>query len=132
MDDSATIERIRGLYLSDRSLKAIAAETGKRIPVIRKMLVDLPRRRVNLTSDQIELIQRFDGSVREVARRVGCSKSTVARHRQIYDERDSDNEDGTIDIEIEFERLKSPRRCPEHGLVMVWPCPVCCAEMANE
>ena len=93
-----------------------------------------PRARYKLTEREIAFIERCEGSVRKVARLIGCSKSSVDRVRQrLYNRRiaDWDSEDSeeqdTQEVEdtIAFERLENPRRCPEHGLTHVWPCVSC-------
>jgi hypothetical protein len=80
-----------------------------------------------LTAQQIAFIQRCEGSLRSVAKRLGVGKSTVDYHRQkVYDawsaQESDDSDDGP---KIAFEQLSKPRRCPTHGLVRVWPCVQC-------
>jgi hypothetical protein len=83
-----------------------------------------------LTPNEIQIIQRCEGSLRAVARTLGVGKSTVDYHRQkVYDawaaaEPDAPDEWDTI----EFERLQEPRRCGIHGLVHVWPCVICSSQ----
>ena len=89
------------------------------------------RGRIRLSPDQIAVIRDSVGSVRAVAARVGCGKSSVAYHRgKLYDERlgraDTPEEPGTIP----YTRLTTPQRCPRHGLQRVWPCVQCGAESA--
>jgi hypothetical protein len=94
----------------------------------------IARPRYKLSDREIAFIERCEGSVRKVARLIGCSKSSVDRVRQrLYNRRiaDWDAEDGeeqdTCEVQdtIAFERLETPRRCPEHGLTHVWPCVSC-------
>jgi hypothetical protein len=86
--------------------------------------------------DQIAFIQRCEGSCRAVARVVGVGKSTVSRYRQLvydaWEAADVDDSDTYAETPtIDFERLASPRRCPEHGLTHVWPCVQCAAKLAE-
>lgn len=91
------------------------------------------RTRRRATHEQIAIIQRCEGSCREVAAAVGVGKTTVWRYRQaVYDlfdanESDSDAEESIIP----FERLAEPRRCSVHGLTHVWPCVQCAAKLAD-
>jgi DNA-binding NarL/FixJ family response regulator len=84
-----------------------------------------PRR---LSPEQIARIQRCEGSLRRVAKELGIGKSTVDYHRQkVYREWDAAevSDDQTEVATIEFSRLATPKRCPTHGLVHVWPCVIC-------
>jgi hypothetical protein len=86
-----------------------------------------PTKTKRLTPQQIGYIQRCEGSLRTVAAKLGVGKSTVDYHRQkVYDawtaqESDEPDQGPTID----FVPLAKPRRCPQHGLVSVWPCVIC-------
>lgn len=88
-----------------------------------------PRR---LSQHQIEFIQRCEGSLRQVARELGIGKSTVDYHRQkvLHPnnkewDRATDSDDDADAVTIEFSTLATPKRCPTHGLVHVWPCVIC-------
>lgn len=129
MEAEQRVETIRRLYLAGTPYKRIVRDTGALRAEFRRAIADLPRTRPRLNVEQIEEIKRCVGTVRQVARRLGVSKSTVWYWRQkVYDAwaaEESDSDDvGPI---IEFEQLTTPRRCSEHGRVMVWPCPVCAA-----
>lgn len=96
----------------------------------------MPMRKQRATVEQIAVIQRCEGSCREVARALAVGKTTVWRYRQaVYDAfeaADSDESDESDDsATIPFERLDSPRRCSVHGLTHVWPCVQCAAKLAT-
>lgn len=87
----------------------------------------VPRRGRRLTPREIEWIQRCEGSLRSVAKKLGIGKSTVDYHRQkIYDRWSAEESDGEPDVDtIPFERMATPKRCEVHGRVWVWPCVIC-------
>lgn len=60
-------------------------------------------------------------SIREIARAMGLPKSKVGRfsRRVFLDVMADEDEVGFVDA--------SPRRCPVHGMVTVWPCVACAA-----
>lgn len=88
---------------------------------------DRRNNRRRASPEQIALIQRCEGSCREVSRALGIGKTTVWRYRQsVYDAilADEPNDD---EAAIGFEQLETPRRCSKHGLTRVWPCVQCMA-----
>lgn len=92
------------------------------------------RTRRRATLEQIAIIQRCEGSCREVARDLEVGKTTVWRYRQaVYDAFTAENESDEADdaVTIPFEQLETPRRCSVHGLTSVWPCVQCAAKLAQ-
>lgn len=89
------------------------------------------RRRATL--EQIAIIQRCEGSCREVSSQLGIGKTTVWRYRQaVYDAILSDESDSEDDAPtIQFEQLATPRRCSVHGLTHIWPCVQCAAALSE-
>jgi hypothetical protein len=86
-----------------------------------------PRRGRRLTQLEIEFIQRCEGSLRSVARKLRVGKSTVDYHRQkIYDRWSAEESDAEPEADtIPFQRVDTPRRCEVHGRVWFWPCVIC-------
>ena len=126
---TANAERIRALYVAGATRKRISRETSATGAEICRAVSDLPRRHQRLSREQIAIIQECNGTVREVAARLGVGKSSVFYWRQkVYDAWAAEDED-TQEIEptIEFLRLETPRRCSEHGQQNYWPCVHCLA-----
>lgn len=85
-----------------------------------------PTKTKRLTPQQIGYIQRCEGSLRTVAAKLGVGKSTVDYHRQkVYDAWAQESDEPDPGPTIDFVPLAKPRRCPQHGLVSVWPCVIC-------
>lgn len=123
---------IRRMYQSGVNLKRIRRETDTCLPKIRQLCRDLGPRKQRLSPAQIQEIQLCNGSLRDVARRLGVGKSSVWFWRQkVYDAWELEDSDSDAEEpKISFETLQEPRRCPEHGPVSVWPC-VRCAAIGN-
>lgn len=82
----------------------------------------------HLTDDDKKEIQRLRElhgyTVRLTAQELGLSKTAVGRWSRARFLKVQD-QGGT---EVRPQELKSPRRCPRHGLVRIWPCVACAAD----
>lgn len=65
--------------------------------------------------------------VREIAKRVGCSRSQAGHWVIFWREREAAKRG-----ELSTRRLNTPRRCPVHGPLTIWPCVACAAEAAKK
>lgn len=76
---------------------------------------------------QIRVLVESDGITgREAAKQIGRAKTTVCRYIAARRQKIVDSVGGSV----RPKPTKTPKRCPVHGLVMLWPC-VACAATAN-
>lgn len=104
------------LSVSPWAVRKIARESG------------LPYGGKHLTPDEkkeIKRLREIEGlPIRTIAARIGKSKSAVGNvsRRQYLKVAD---QGGTV---ARPEMLKTPKRCPRHGLMRLWPCVACLAD----
>ena len=94
--------------------------------IVEERSLQRPGRRF-LTAEEIERISQAEGTVRAIAKAVGCSKSAVHYHRIRAWE--ASDEPDPMDA-VKFTRVNPPVRCPNHGLQWLTPCVQCVAESA--
>ncbi|MGB7325954.1 MAG: hypothetical protein WBD31_13850 [Rubripirellula sp.] len=79
----------------------------------------------HLTADEKNEVNRqriIDGrSIRQIAAAMNLPKSKIGRCVQSQFSRVVD----TGGTRVSPRKLRSPKRCPEHGLVRLWPCVAC-------
>jgi transposase len=82
----------------------------------------------HLTTEQKREIQRLRElhglPIRAVAARLGISKTTAGRWSRARFLAVQDSGGQTV----RPQQLKTPKRCPRHGLVLLWPCVACAAD----
>ncbi len=79
--------------------------------------------------DEIRRLREIEGlPIRKIAQRLGVSKTVVgvwSRRRYLAVQRQG----GTTVVPVP---LKTPKRCPVHGLVRLWPCVACAATASKQ
>lgn len=82
----------------------------------------------HLTAEEKQQLQRLrelEGlPIRTIATQMGIGKSTVGRWSRARFLKVQD-EGGKA---VRPENLKTPKRCPRHGLLRIWPCVACAAD----
>lgn len=129
------LARLRELLGQGATLQQAARDRQVRLPLVRVHRLaaehNLPRRRRALPRVRREKAgQLFDQatlSTRQIARAVKAAKSTIARWRRVYLDRQAQAEDSASAALFRPRRLRKARHCPVHGLVQVWPCVACAA-----
>jgi len=87
--------------------------------------IDYPGKHItDEDKQQIRTLRELEGlPIRTIAMQMGIGKSTVGRWSRARFLKVQD-EGGKA---VAPEALKVPRRCPQHGLVRLWPCVACAA-----
>lgn len=122
-------ELLKQMHGAGASLEQIARRFETNAKVISRICVSQGlRRKPTLTLQQRQRIRELADaySIRQIARMVGCSPSQAGFWVIVYREQDARRRG-----EIAPRRLNTPRRCPVHGLVNLWPCVACAAIGAN-
>jgi len=110
------IEIARKLSQPYEVVLSIARESGIRFTG--KHLTDQEKK-------EVQRLREIHGyTVRLTARELGLSKTAVGRWSRARFLKVQD-QGGT---EVRPVELKTPRRCPRHGLVRIWPCVACAAD----
>lgn len=121
-------ERLKVLHTQGLPLKTIAEHLGRSVAAVSQVAVAHGlRRKPEITDDQRAAIREMADAypIREIARRVGCSRSQAGHYVIYWREREARRRG-----EIAPRRLNTPRRCPVHGRLSIWPCVACAAEAA--
>jgi DNA-binding CsgD family transcriptional regulator len=124
----AILAKLRALLADRQTLAACAAALDVPLSTLHDMARrhDLPRRRRSLpaaTRRNLELlVRKGEKSITEIAHLLGLAKSTVSDERRRQ-----------LDRGFAFRprKRRAPVRCPQHGLVHLWPCIACAAEAAK-
>lgn len=75
--------------------------------------------------EQLRRLRELEGlPIRKIATQMGIGKSTVGRWSRARFLKVQD-EGGKA---VRPAELKTPKRCPRHGLMRLWPCVACAAE----
>lgn len=124
--DAPIVRTYRELHEAGLPLQTIADRFETNVATVSKIGIELGlRRKPNLSNDQREQIRVLADAfpIREIARRVGCSVSQAGHWVLSWREREA----GRCG-EIAPRRLNTPRKCPKHGRLVIWPCVACAAE----
>lgn len=122
------ISILRELHSQGEPLATIAERLNCSVATVSQFaLMNGLRRKQTLTDDQKQEIQKLADAypVREIARRVQCSRSQAGHYVIFWREREAKRRG-----ELSTRRLNTPRKCPKHGRITIWPCVACAAETA--
>lgn len=124
------IEVLRKLHQQGLPLKAIGhALGGMSVEEVSSLAIKngLRRKPIIPQEKREEIRDLADAyTIREIAKRVGCSRSQAGHWVIFWREREAAKRG-----ELATRRLNAPRRCPVHGPLKIWPCVACAAEAAN-
>ncbi len=120
---------LRELHQQGKPLREISEQLGWTVSWVSRIALENGlRRKITISQEQREQIRDLADAypVREIAKRVGCSRSQAANWVLFWRERDAEKRG-----DIATRRCNTPRRCPVHGLLKIWPCVACAAEAAK-
>ncbi len=124
--EAEQISVLRDLHSRGESLATIADRLNCSVATVSQVaLVNGLRRKQTLTDEQKSEIQKLADAypVREIARLVRCSRSQAGHYVIYWREREAKRRG-----ELSTRRLNTPRKCPKHGRITIWPCVACAAE----
>lgn len=125
------IEILRDMHQRGIPLAQIGeALGGMRVDTVSRLAIQNGlRRKPTITPEQREQIRDLseDLPVRQIAKKVGCSRSQAGHWVIFWREREAKKR-GELSTRQSLNRSK---RCPIHGRLTLWPCVACAAENAR-
>ncbi len=119
---------LRDLHCRGETLAKIADRLNCSVATVSQVaVVNGLRRKQTLSEEQKSEIQKLADAypVREIARLVQCSRSQAGYYVIYWREREAKRRG-----ELSTRRLNTPKKCPKHGRITIWPCVACAAESA--